>query len=79
MAAVAGPGLCGTQCMSKKLRQASGPVTAANRPGPIRVRLFRALFQFNVQALSDQPSNGFRTRRLMGFTGAPAINSLLEI
>jgi len=33
----------------------------------------------NVQALSDQPSNGFRTRRLMGFTGAPAINSLLEI
>jgi hypothetical protein len=29
-----------------------------------------------VQALSDQPPNGFGTGRFIGFTGAPAINSV---
>jgi hypothetical protein len=31
------------------------------------------------KALSDQPSDGFRARRLPGFTGAPAINSVLKV
>ena len=39
MAAVADPGLCKEQSMSKQQRQATGPVTAGKRPGPVRVRL----------------------------------------